>query len=145
MNNDDKTIDILLIEDSNSVIDLFSVLTKKFDIKIKYAKNSYDFMTLARDHHFKYVLCDLNLDYKYEGYFISRIYSNIRKVNHENGKILLFSAERETKEEFLIHGFDGSLDKNFLAIYEFLLHNFPLRSFHDLIKEHTPYSVPSTN
>ena len=134
MAQNEKDFDILLIEDSASIIDLFSVLTKKFDLKIRIIKNTYEFMETAQRSTFKYVLCDLHLDYKFEGLFISRVYSNIRKIKNNDGKILLFTSDKANSHDAMKFGFDGMVEKDFLSIYEFLLNNFPLRSFHDLIK-----------
>ena len=140
-----QNADILLIEDSTAIIDLFKVLTKKFDLKIKYAKNTSEFLNIIRFNSFKYVLCDLNLDYKLEGLFISKVFSNIRKIQQTESKILLFSSEKVTEKEISKSGFDGSLVKDFLSIYDFLLQNFPLRSFHDLLVNEMRYQVASFN
>ncbi len=143
MYHDSQLYDLLLIEDSTSVIDLFLVLTKKFDLKIKIVKNSNEFMNVIRTNDFKFVLCDSNLNYKYEGLFIARVYNNIRKIKRSQGKILLFSSELASESEIGNFKFDDVLQKDFLTIYEFLLNNFPLRSYHDLIKNDERYIVSS--
>lgn len=141
MIHDKKSIDLLVIDDSSAIIDIFKVITKRFDLKIKFAKNTYEFMDIAQQYNFKYVLCDLNLDYNYEGFFISRIYAIIRKYKNEEGKILLFTSEQATDLELMKFNFDGSLKKEFLPIYDFLIQNFPLRSIHDLLQDSPKYSI----
>ena len=135
MNKNEKVVDILLIEDSANIIDIFSVLTKKFNLTIHIVKNTFEFMKTAQSINFKYILCDLHLDYKFEGLFITRVYSNIRKIKNSNGKALLFSSEKTNEEDATNFGFDGQVEKDFLSIYEFLLNNFPLRSYQELIKK----------
>ena len=145
MINDDKNIDILLIEDSTAIIDLFKVLTKKFDLKIKFVKNTFEFMDAAQKFDFKYILCDLDLDYKLEGYFIARIHTNLRKYKNKDSKMILFTSDDSKNSDMVQKEFDYALKKEFYSIYEFLLENFELRSYHDLLKVDSKYCIPSVS
>ena len=129
MNHDQLLIDILLIDDNESVIDIFKILTKKFNLTIKYAKNTQEFIELSKKYNFSIILCDLNLDYKFEGFFIARLFSSLKLMRHLDSKVLLFSSQTLTNDELLKFSFDGSLDKNFHSIYNFLEVNFPFRSY----------------
>ncbi len=143
MISENKNFDILLVEDSSAIIDLFKVLTKKFDLKIKFVKNTFEFMDSIQKFNFKYILCDLDLDYKLEGYFIARIYANYRKYKNKDGQMILFTSDDSKVVDMVQKEFDYSLTKEFYSIYEFLLEHFELRSYHDLLKDDSKYSVPS--
>ena len=139
MVQDANIIDLLIIEDKAPIVDLLQVLTKKFNLKVKYARNTEEFLNLAKINNFKFVLCDLNLGYSFEGLFIARVFANIRTIKQLNSKILLLNSEKVSEFELNKFGFDGLLLKEFLSIYEFLLGNFPLKSYSDLIKNELSY------
>jgi hypothetical protein len=129
LSKNDKIVDILLIEDNESVVDIFKIITKKFEVSIKYAKNTNEFIKLMQMFEFRHVLCDLNLDYKYEGLFISKIYNNIRRIKPNNGKIYFFSNEIVGNFDLQKFCFDEVLEKNFSHIYGFLKSNFSFKTY----------------
>lgn len=143
MNLNNKVYDILLVEGSTAIIDLFSVLTKKFDLTIKFVKNTNEFTNITQRLSFKFVICDINLDYKYEGLFIARVYNNIKKIKNNEGKILLMCPESPSENELKKLTLDGILPRGFSTIYDFLLQNFPLRSYQDLLKNEERYIISS--
>lgn len=132
MDTDYNISDLLLIEDNEAVIDLFKVITKKFDLKIHYARNTKEFMDLIKEKHFKYVLCDANLTYAREGFFISQIFVNIKNIRQIQSTILLFSTSTFSEAEVMKFGFDGVVNKNFSTIYAFLMNTFGLKSIKNL-------------
>lgn len=140
----ENTIDLLIIEEAAPIIDLFQVLTKKFNLKVKYVKNTGEFLDLAKMYNFKVVLCDLDLDYSFEGLFIARVFANIRSINRLDSKLFLFSSKKVSKNELDKFGFDELLPKEFSLIYEFLLSNFSLKSYSDLIKDDYAYFASVT-
>ena len=125
---DDKDIDILLVDNNEDIADIFKVLTKKFDLTIKFAKNTEESVRFSKIYSFRFVLCDLNLDYILEGFFISRFFSAINKMNKLEIKIVLFSNEKISHEQMINNSFDYQLEKRFSSIYTFLEKNFSFRS-----------------
>ena len=144
MIQDKEKIDVLLVENSTAIIDLFKVLTKKFDLTIKFVENTAEFVEIIKKYDFLFVLCDLNLDYKLEGLFISQIYASFRKIKNLEGKNYLFTSDPVINFDFSKYGFDDCLPKNFQSIYQFLREKFPFRSFHDLITDKIEYCVFAT-
>lgn len=129
MNHDDKLFDILLINNNEAVVDIFQILTKKFKLTLKIAKNTQEFVDYSKMYDFHYILSDLHLDYKFEGFFIARLFSTIKKVHNGDGQIILLSSENLSKDKLENFNFDGSVSKNFAEIYKFLVSHFKFKTF----------------
>ena len=137
MNNNSRAtdFDLLLVENQESVIDIIKVLTKKFAIKIKFAKDTSEFTELIKIYNFKFVIVDLDLGYKLEGLFISTLYKNIRSIKNPSSKIYLLSDRGLSSPEIYKFHFDGIIKKRCTPMYEFLLSNFDFRSYTELLRE----------
>lgn len=134
-NTSETDFDLLLVENKESVIDIIKVLTKKFAIKVKYAKNTSEFTELIKFYNFKVVIVDLDLEYKLEGLFISTLYKNIRFIKNASSKIYLLSDKELPPTDIPKFHFDGIIKKSFKPMYEFLLNNFDFRSYVEFLRE----------
>ena len=134
-NSNDIDFDLLLVENQESAINIIKVLTKKFAIKIKFAKDTSEFTELIKIYNFKFVIVDLDLGYKLEGLFISTLYKNIQSIKNPSSKIYLLSDRELTSSEISKFHFNGIIKKKCTPMYEFLLSNFDFRSYTELLRE----------
>ena len=130
----DQIIDILVIEDNENTINLFKVITKKFDLTIKFARSMTDFFEIITQYHFKFVLCGLYSENKKDALFIAQFFNRLR-LSSKQGKLLLFTSSMILKREIDIHGFDGQLEKEFPYIYAFFKRHFNFRSISSVMNE----------
>ena len=52
-----QNMELLLIEKNEAIIDFFKILTKKFNLRIKYAKSLDEFVELTKSNDFQNVIC----------------------------------------------------------------------------------------
>ena len=134
MNHKNEVIEMLLVENNEAIIDFFKVLTKKFDMQVKYVTNTTEFVELVKKYDFKNIICDVDLSYKFEGIFISNLYNNIKKIRNIDGKMYLLS-DRIVPNIDGKFNFDGILPKKFQEIYDFLIQNYEFKSYHKSIDQ----------
>lgn len=116
--------DLLIIEDNKEIKDLMKILANKYGISVAFAANTQEFVTQINLYKFNFILCDLNLDYDYEGYVILKIFSKLRRKKGLATVIYSFTAENIPSSELLLRGFDGILKKDINHIKAFLDKNF---------------------
>lgn len=117
-------IDVLLIDDNKGISDIFKDLTKKFVFTIKFAKNTHEFIHFIENYKFRFIICDLNLDYKLEGLFIAQLFFELKKTQHLTSKIINLASESNDHKDLVKNSFDFPLKKNYPTIYNFLHQNF---------------------
>lgn len=135
MSRKNEEFEMLLVESNETIIDFFKVLTKKFDMQVKYATNTNEFVDLVKIYNFQNIICDIDLSYRLEGIFISNVYNNIKNIRHIDGKMYLLSDRtvpnlREGKFKF-----DGVISKKFQEIYDFLVQNYDFKSYYKFIDQ----------
>ena len=106
---------LLLIEDNLEIIFLAKDLAKRFNISLTLGRNTSDYLLLTKNRKYDFILCDLNLDYDFEGFDIIKFH----KKSKNKSKIIAFSSENISPEIFLSNGFDDVLQKQFNHIYSF--------------------------
>lgn len=124
-----KGTDILLIVNDEEVINIFANITKNFYITIKYAKNTIEFIDLIKNEDFHCVICDLDLLYNYEGIFIANIFSTLMKLRNLSSETILLTNNQFSNNKLITSSFNGILEKNSSAIYDFLQKKFPFQIF----------------
>ena len=125
-----KIIDILFVEESDQVTFLFNEVSKIFNLTIKIAKNLDEFIELATIYDFKFVLCNLHVEYNFAGLFLSRIYSSIRKVKTNDGKLFFYSFQNNPKLELAKLSLDDFSEEKFFNFYDFLMEYFQTNYLH---------------
>ncbi len=78
--------------------------------------NTSDYLTLTKSNRFKYVFCDINLDYNKEGFDIVKLHKK-RKLK---SKIVAFTSSNISQELINKHGFDFFLEKKMDHLSTFL-------------------------
>lgn len=135
MEQQNNVIEMLLLEKNESIINFFKVLTKKFNMKVKYATNTEEFVELVKNNDFENVICNIDLSYKFEGLFISNLYNNVKKIRNFNGNMFLLSNRTIPKNYANKIFIDGLISINFKAIYEFLEKNYDFRYYHNALSQ----------
>lgn len=107
---------LLLIEDNNDVINLVTEVAKKFNLKLEVGSNTSDYLDLTKRFRFKFIFCDINLDYKKEGFDILKIHRK-RKLK---SKIIAFSSSYTPKELKSNSSFDFILEKKAEKLIDFV-------------------------
>lgn len=73
-------------------------------------------MNLTKNNRYKYIFCDINLDYAEEGFDIVKIH----KKRRLKSKIIAFTSSDFNPELIKAKGFDFFLDKKFNHVSEFM-------------------------
>ena len=130
MIQDDGIIDILLIESSTRLIEMFEELSRIFNLNIKFARNINEFIEIATKRDFRFALCNLHIEYKFAGLFVSRMTSNIKKLKSNTGSMYLFSMQNNESYDLSKMSLDDFATEKFSSFYNFLRVKFPLQFFH---------------
>ena len=137
-----KMFDILLVESSQEIIMLFEELSKIFNLTIAYAKNITDFIELVTVYEFKFVLSNMHIEYKFGGLFLSRMFTNIRKVKINDGKMFLYSLQNNSNFDLSKLSLDDLAEEKFSNFYSFLSTNFPNQFFSYFTSPEYQNSIP---
>ncbi len=125
-----KLFDILLVESSPIVIETFREIGKIFNLTIQFANSINEFIEQATNYEFKFVLSDLHIEYKFGGLFISRMYTNIRKIRVNDGKMYLFSLQKNPNLELAKFELDDFTEEKFSSFFDFLEAKFNKNFLH---------------
>ena len=109
----------MLIEDNNEVISLVTDIVAKYNIQLIVGHNTTEYINLTKRFRFKYVLCDINLDYKREGFDIVKIH----KKRRLKSKIVAFTSSDVSPDVTMTLGFDFYLEKKPENFINFLKKN----------------------
>jgi len=131
MNHKNEIIELLIVENEETIIDFFKVLTGRFNMQVKYVKNTTEFVELVKKSDFQNIICDIDLGYKFEGFFISTLYNNLKRIRGIDGKMYLLSDRAFPTIQEGKCKFDGIMPKNFQEIYDFLAQNYDFKSYYE--------------
>lgn len=109
----------MLIEDNDEVINLVTDIVERFNIKLVVGHNTSDYVDLTKRFRFQCILCDINLDYKREGFDIVKIH----KKRRLKSKIVAFTSSDVSPDLTKTLGFDFFLDKKPENFVNFLKKN----------------------
>ena len=113
-------IDILLIESSTRLIEMFEELSRIFNLNIKFARNINEFIEIATKRDFRFALCNLHIEYKFAGLFVSRMTSNIKKLKSNTGSMYLFSMQNNESYDLSKMSLDDFATDKFSSFYNFI-------------------------
>ena len=130
-----KIIDILLVESSLGVIETFKEISRIFGLSILIADGIDEFVNLSTNHTFKFVLTNLHIEYNFSGLFVSRMYSGIRKIKVNDGKLFLYSLQNKDHLELAKMGLDDLSEEKYMSFFDFLEINFPENFFQYITSE----------
>ena len=119
-----NVIDLLIVEESENVIFLFSEIGKIFGITVKFAQNLDEFVDVATEYNFKFVLSNLHIEYNFAGLFISRMYNNIRKFKSNDGKLFFYSFQNLEISKLILNDLT---EEKFANFFDFLNEYFPIQ------------------
>ncbi|MEW5820196.1 MAG: response regulator [Cyanobacteriota bacterium] len=109
-----EKISILVVDDLVMVTYQLSILLSKMGYKVSLARSAPEAISLFKSTPFKYVLMDLHLPEKEDGYYL--LHSIKEKIDMENleTKIIVMSgiAEASSVEYCLNHGATSFVEKN---------------------------------
>ena len=94
-----EIVDLLFVEESNEIGYLFSEISNIFGLSAKIARNLNEFVELATIFEFKFILCNLHIEHNFAGLFLSRMYSNIRKIKFKRMVKRAFQAAARGTED----------------------------------------------
>ncbi len=98
---------------------MVSEIVKKFNIKLVVGKNTSDYVDLTKRFRFPFIFCDINLDYRREGFDILKIH----KKRRLKSKIIAFTSSNISPELTKDLGFDFFLDKKPENLINFVKNN----------------------
>ncbi len=133
--------DLLLVESSPEMNGIFKEISRIFNLKILFANNIKEFIELVTQYEFRFVLSNLHIEYKFAGLFISRMYSNIRKIKTNDGKMFMYSLQNNPKFELAKLILDDFAEQKYPSFYDFLRTNFPLHFFNYFTTDEFKQSV----
>lgn len=135
MDDHTKLFDVLVIEQNENIINLFKVITKKFDLTIKYVRSMVEFFEIIKENNFRFILCDLYSKRIKDAIIIAEVFTRIRLTRDIKGKIFLFSDHELSNVDKSFSAFDDKLDIDFSSIYSFLVDHFDFRTIASIPKE----------
>jgi CheY-like chemotaxis protein len=122
------TTKILLIEDNKDQIFLIKKLSNDFNLDLDVGNNKTDFLNLINKKTYDIIICDIDLDYKFEGLDILEIF----KKSNLKGKIYAFTSSAHNSEFFLEKGFHGFIEKSLkttMSFFRQLSENYSFSKF----------------
>lgn len=120
MIQDKEIIDILFVEESEQAAYLFKEVSKIFNLSIKIAKTLDEFVEIATIYDFKVILCNLHVEHNFAGLFLSRMYTSIKKVKINDGKLFFYSFQNNPRYELAKLSLDDFVEQKFSNFYDFL-------------------------
>lgn len=134
-------IDLLFVEESEQIGFLFSEISKIFGLSVKIAKSLDEFVRLATVYDIKFVLSNFHVEHNFAGLFLSRLYTNIRKVKITNGKLFFYSFQHNPTLELSKLALDDLSAEKFSNFYDFMLEYFPQQCKHYFQSEELKMSI----
>lgn len=130
MDQNRKIIDLLVVEETSQAITLFEEIAKIFNLSIKIGSSLDDFIEISTLYDFKVVLCNLHVEHSFAGLFLSRMYTNLRKLKPRDGKLFFYSFQHNPKLELAKLSLNDLSEEKFANFYDFLNEYFPEQFLH---------------
>lgn len=143
MINATEMYDLLIVESSPVMIEMFSEISRIFKLKILIAKDINEFVKLVTKNEFKFVFANLHIEYNFAGIFIKRMYTNIRKIKSKNGKMFVYSLQNNENYELAKLELNDFAEQKYDSFYEFLEGNFPQNFFQYFKTDEFKQSIPA--
>ena len=111
---DKKKTSILVVDDLVMVTYQLSILLSKIGYQVSLARSAPEGISIFKSSSFKYVLMDLHLPEKEDGYYLLHSIKDKIDLENLNTKIIVMSgiAEASSVEYCLTHGATSFVEKN---------------------------------
>ena len=143
MVQNNEIFDILLVENSPVLIDIFKELARILNFSIKYASTINEYIFYFTKYDFRFVLIDIHIEYKFAGLFLSRIHFKIQKIKNNAVKMFFFSLQDNLEFDLSKLSLDDFSSEKFSSFYNFFRVKFPLQFFNYFRSETYNQGVPA--